>query len=68
MLYAQKELDIQREQVKKSLLEKLAGGASYAEVSGELQMLENSKTITEKLLDAFPGYFGRFICLHFAGS
>ena len=61
-----KELDIQREQVKKSLLEKLAGGASYAEVSGELQMLENSKTITEKLLDAFPGYFGRLICLHFA--
>ena len=60
-----KELDIQREQVKKSLLEKLAGGASYAEVSGELQMLENSKTITEKLLDAFPGYFGRFVCLHF---
>lgn len=29
-------------------------------------MLGNSKTITEKLLDAFPGYYGRFVCLHFA--
>jgi uncharacterized membrane protein len=23
-------------------------------------------TITEKLIEAFPGYYGRFICLHFA--
>lgn len=61
-----KELDIQREQVKKSILDKLASGKGYSEISAELQMVENSKTITEKLLDAFPGYYGRFVCLHFA--
>ena len=61
-----KELDIQREQGRKSILDKLASGKGYSEISAELQMIENSKTITEKLLDAFPGYYGRFVCLHFA--
>ena len=60
------ELGIQREQVKKSILDKLASGKGYSEISAEFQMIENSKTITEKLLDAFPGYYGRFVCLHFA--
>lgn len=65
-LAVKKELDIQRERAKKSILEKLGSGKSYSEISTELQALESSKTITEKLLDAFPGYYGRFICLHFA--
>ena len=65
-LSVQKELNIQTEQAKKSILDKLASGKDYSEVSVELQMVENSKTITEKLLEAFPGYYGRFICLHFA--
>lgn len=66
VLTTKKELDIQREQVKKSILDKLASGKGYSEISSELQMIENSKSITEKLLDAFPGYYGRFVCLHFA--
>lgn len=65
-LSVQKELDIQREQTKKSILDKLASGKDYSDISAELQMVENSKTITEKLLEVFPGYYGRFICLHFA--
>lgn len=65
-LSVQKELSLQREQAKKTLLEQLSSGKSYAEISAELQTIETSKTITEKLLEAFPGYYGRFICLHFA--
>ena len=65
-LSVQKVLDIQRGQEKKSILDKLASGKDYSEVSVELHMVENSKTITEKLLEAFPGYYGRYICLHFA--
>lgn len=65
-LSVRKELHIQRELAKKSILDKLASGKDYAEMKLELQMVENSKTITEKLLEAFPGYYGRFICLHFA--
>lgn len=66
ILSIQKELNIQREQAKKSILDKLSSGKSYDEISTELQAIDNSKTITEKLLEAFPGYYGRFICLHFA--
>lgn len=65
-LSVQKELDIQREQAKKSILDQLASGKDYSEIDMELKMVENGKTVTEKLLEAFPGYYGRFICLHFA--
>lgn len=61
-----KELNFQREMAKKTILDKLSSGQSYSEISAELQAIDNSKSITEKLLEAFPGYYGRFICLHFA--
>lgn len=61
-----KELDCQRDMLKKSMLQKLSQGNSYDEINIELQSIEQSKTITDKLLDAFPGYYGRFICMHFA--
>jgi len=61
-----KELSLQRENAKKLILDKLSNGQSYSEASAELQTIDNSRTITEKLLEAFPGYYGRFICLHFA--
>ena len=62
-----KELSIQRESIKKDLLEQLSAGKSYDDIKQQLEMLDAKKTITEKLLEAFPGYYGRFICLHFAG-
>lgn len=61
-----RELDTQRNLLKKSILHKLSQGASYDEISQELQAVEQSRTITDQLLDAFPGYYGRFICMHFA--
>lgn len=61
-----KELSLQSEKAKKLILDKLNNGQSYSEASAELQTIDNSKTITEKLLEAFPGYYGRYICLHFA--
>jgi len=63
----QKELDLQRLQAKKAVLNKLSSGADYSEIRDELQFIEGGATIAEKLLDAFPGYYGRFLCLHFAG-
>lgn len=65
-LSVQKELGLQREQARKAILGRLCLGENESEVSAELDTLEQSATITEKLLDAFPGYYGRFICLHFA--
>ncbi len=63
----QKRLDSQRAQEKNELLDKLsANKLSFSELSAHLEALEQNATIAEKLLDAFPGYFGRFISMHFA--
>ena len=64
-LSVQKELNVQREQAKKAILDELSSGKSYSEIEEELKVIEQSASITEKLLNAFPGYYGRFICLHF---
>ncbi len=62
-----KRLGAQRAQAKDELLDSLsAKRLTYSELNVKLEALEQSATITEKLLDAFPGYFGRFIALHFA--
>ncbi len=61
-----KELAYSRDMLKNSILQKLSQGASYNEISIELQSIEQSRTITDRLLEAFPGYYGRFICIHFA--
>ncbi|HHY64766.1 MAG TPA: MerR family transcriptional regulator [Clostridiaceae bacterium] len=61
-----KELSLQREQTRKAILDKLSNGMSFPEASAELQALDAGSTIAEKLLEAFPGYYGRYLCLHFA--
>lgn len=61
-----KELRLQWERARNILLDKLSGGADYAVIRAELQAAESGRTIAERLLDAFPGYYGRFICLHFS--
>ncbi|MDK2951605.1 MAG: hypothetical protein PWQ77_1270 [Kosmotogales bacterium] len=65
-LSVRKELNVRREQVKKEILDELSSGKSYSEISDELKAIEDNKTITEKILEFFPGYYGRFICLYFA--
>ncbi|AYV66129.1 MerR family transcriptional regulator [Niallia circulans] len=62
----QKELTLQREQEKKSLLNELRICKDYTVISKKLRMIEQHETVTEKILEAFPDYYGRFICLHFA--
>ena len=65
-LSVQKELDLQKQQAKQAILNKLSSGSGYFEINDELQLIEDSSTITEKIVETFPGYYGRFICLHFA--
>ena len=62
----QKELTLQKETRRQALLEALSTGTDYAQVAMELQTLEQGETIALRLLDSFPGYYGKFICLHFS--
>lgn len=65
-LAARKELAVGRERARQRILQRLSQGGSYQEFQSELEALEEGEVISEKLLTAFPGYYGRFICLHFA--
>ena len=60
----QKEMAVQRAQAKRTALDKLCRG--HSDLTAELEAIELNATITEKLLELFPGYYGRFVCLHFA--
>lgn len=61
-----KELELQQDRKKQAILQKLCEGSAYEGVSAELQAVEQGKTILDRLLSAFPGYYGRFVCMHFA--
>ena len=65
-LSIQKELKLQREKEKQLLLDKLSIGIGWDEINAELKAIERNETITERLLDAFPGYYGWFISMHFS--
>jgi len=65
-LAVQKRLYVQREQAKRAVLDELSCGRSYSAISGDMKAIEDSASITEKLLESFPGYYGWFLCLHFA--
>lgn len=59
-------LRMEEETRKKAILDRLILGANYEELTQELTDIDKGLTVTEKLLEAFPGYYGQFICLHFA--
>lgn len=60
-----RESEIKTEKMKNKLLEKLSQGISWEKVGEEVKQLIEKQTIQEKLLDTFPGYYGRFISIHF---
>lgn len=65
-LSVKKELHIQKEEKKKRIMEKLQKDMDYSKVKDDLEALDQNAAIAERLLDSFPGYYGRLICLHFA--
>ena len=65
-LLFQQKLHAQREQRKLELLKALVSGAALQDLSAQLSMLDAQETIADRLLSAFPGYFGQYFMLHFA--
>jgi len=44
----------------------LARNQNWEDARAQLSQLETKRSILSRLLDRFPGYFGKFISLHFA--
>ncbi len=63
---ARQELKSRQDTRRNELLRDLALGKPYAEVELGLQALELQKTLGQRMVEAFPGYYGRFVCMHFS--
>jgi len=61
----QKDLELQKDKRKQELLNQLIEGKNLDEIIHQIEHLDKQQTIMEKLLNAFPGYYGRFLALHF---
>ena len=53
-------------QEKQKLIQELAENHDWKQIQVKLRLLEQKRSILERFMNAFPGHYGRFICLHFA--
>ncbi len=60
-----KENQVKADLFRLDLLGQLIDGRGVAEIQESLDLLEQRSTIKEKLLIAFPGYYGRYLSFHY---
>lgn len=53
-------------QEKQRLIQELAANHNWIQIQDKLQILEQKQSVLERIMNVFPGHYGRFICLHFA--
>lgn len=61
-----KELELSDIQTKQQLLQILVKEQNWEEIRAQLTQLEKKQSILSRLLERFPGYFGKLISFHFA--
>ncbi|MEK3732085.1 MerR family transcriptional regulator [Paenibacillus sp. FSL M8-0334] len=57
---------LMHEHMRHSLLAELSADGDWLKIESKLRALEQQETLSSKLLNAFPGEYGRFIAVHFA--
>ncbi len=61
-----RELDMEALRERQALLRQLADEGDWERIRARADALENKQSLLRRLLEAFPGYYGKWICLHFA--
>lgn len=61
-----KTLEINRKKEQIKILQKLQIGESIENIKDDIYQLDRKMTITEKLLNMFPGYYGKLISMNFS--
>ena len=51
---------------KQKLIQELVTTHDWVQIQERLCKLQKKQTILERFMNAFPGYYGKFLCLHFA--
>ncbi len=62
----QRTLELEREKIKQELLRRIAAGEKLESLELEINNIDASSIIIKKLLELFPGYYGKFLSLNFA--
>lgn len=62
----QRHMEITLVQEKQQLLAELAKNQDWEQIQDKLRQLQKKQTVLERLRNAFPGYYGNFVCVHFA--
>lgn len=65
-IYHRRTLQMTVLQEKQKLIQELAATHDWVQIQERLCKLQKEQTILERLMIAFPGYYGKFLCLHFA--
>ena len=62
----QKTLELEREKAKYELLKRIETGEKVEHLETEISNITSNKIIIDRLLELFPGYYGKFISLNFS--
>ena len=60
-----KALKLETIKAKQELAQKLAQSQDWEYTRLQLEAIEQKQTISERLLNVFPGYYGKYVSLHF---
>lgn len=60
-------LELEEEKVRQSILQKLCDGERLEDLEQEINDISSGTIIIQKLMELFPGYYGKFISLNFSG-
>lgn len=60
-----KEIQAKTKLARLELMERLIHGVELHSLKDELDLLDQHASMNEKLVQAFPGYFGKFLSIHF---
>lgn len=62
----QRTLELEREKAKQELLKRLHSGEDIESLEKEINNINSKSIIIKKLVDLFPGYYGKFVSLNFS--
>lgn len=63
---ARRRMELEEMQVKQKLVMQLAAEQNLEKIRVQLEQLERKQSILKRLLDKFPGYYGKYASFHFA--
>ena len=61
-----KTLELEQEKVKQDILKRLCNGESLEKLEQEINNINSKSIIIKNLMELFPSYYGKFICLNFS--